>query len=118
MNLRNEMEADFNGRPLKLRATFFALNDIENRSKKTLQGLMLAAMNREKGLSLNDVSCILFGGLIGADNKVSPTEVQEMVMEMGYAAAMPIALQFLTVAVQKPGQKAEEIDGVSDEKKA
>lgn len=79
---RAETEISLAGKKYKLRPTFEALCEIEDKAGVGIPGLVLQF--RDKKVGYKQISAIIFGGLFGAGNSsLSFEEIGKLVMDEG-----------------------------------
>jgi hypothetical protein len=91
--VRGEIEITLGGEKRTLTPSFEAMAEIENRSGFGMLGLAQKAVKGNLGAL--DIASIIYGGLIGAGDKLSFEKVKELVFKEGIFKLAPSASNFL-----------------------
>ena len=98
-DMRNEMELELAGEKLLLRPTFEGIAEMENVSGLGIQGI--AANLIRENASIRVVAAVIWGGLVGAENKKYTLEqIQEMIVDHGIYDLVPQAMLFMNQAMR------------------
>lgn len=106
--MRNEIDFVVGENTRVMRATVDAIRGFETELDKTLMRLVRDFTVVDYGMKT--LTSIIYHGLKGGENKVTPKEVAEDILVIGTDAAAEVAMKFLNVAMngQTLGKSQEE----------